>query len=376
MEKLSLELLENILAHLVVEELSMTERFATLTPESKQTILNARLVCRSFLRSKALRQQFVPIIAQTPFIRIGDTVPGLDEFSQSEYAAELNTLSFSGIYKEPNPATAVSAGPFYEAIRSIPVLLPILKRLSNVRHLRYYPVTARYIHGSWQDSGDDWPPVEYNWTEPVDDPTMKVFRGEAAVNPESSVFRWLPTAFSAAKLTLESLEMPLMGNVASWCAMETELSPNFVSNLKRCSFNYTSRRGRCLFPLELLQASNLEFLELAVSRGQYQRSWLLTTHEVIPQQLMWDNNGELVRLPNLKEFRFQTDNSYRLNSIQLVNALAVFPNLTKLGFANIRLADEDGWETVLKTLQSKSEKLEGLWLVNPGYAMEVGPHAD
>jgi hypothetical protein len=62
------DLLSCVLERLAEYSCENSERYQTLTPDSKQSIFNARLVSPRFLKNQGLRWVFVKAVDQTPFV--------------------------------------------------------------------------------------------------------------------------------------------------------------------------------------------------------------------------------------------------------------------------------------------------------------------
>lgn len=171
-----------------------------------------------------------------------------------------------------------------------------------------------------------------------------------------------------ACVALESVAFPLFGNRASYCAIQAT-EAYFPAALKRLTISLTRRFEHVpLFEPWLESLRDLTFLEVAVSRnpldfsprGSFRSCQQLTGVEA---STLTSRN----QLPRLGEFRLMSDNQTCFSERDLPLALALFPNLQKLGLAHILIKSElnnaNSWKSFLVRLAPKA--LHRLWLLDP-----------
>jgi hypothetical protein len=81
MDTIPVELLDEILRHLGEWDFPVTARYLALTPSSRQSILNARLVRHCFRDSKILAALFLTFLEEMPFTSGNDRLPRLTDIS-------------------------------------------------------------------------------------------------------------------------------------------------------------------------------------------------------------------------------------------------------------------------------------------------------
>jgi hypothetical protein len=157
MHNIPLEILESILNNLLEYTHQNNERFSTLTPTSKRSILSARAVWGAYRTYYPLRQLFVRVLEETPFVVSGPLdergwISGLDALSLSEYARDLTTLSFCPmVFDGQLHATKWPANTFETLViavsSSIFAITPFLVRTSRVVGSKTTATTCMYgIH--------------------------------------------------------------------------------------------------------------------------------------------------------------------------------------------------------------------------------------
>jgi hypothetical protein len=142
-DTIPVEIFEEILKSLGEWEFPVTARFRTLTPSSRQAILNARLVRRCFRASSALDALFVTVFEETPF-RWVTRLPTLTEVSITPYAERMYTLSVCAMNMELTAhdySWFGGGGEFEYLYRSATWLPQLLACCTGVKHLRFYQIS-------------------------------------------------------------------------------------------------------------------------------------------------------------------------------------------------------------------------------------------
>ncbi|KAF2639567.1 hypothetical protein P280DRAFT_518977 [Massarina eburnea CBS 473.64] len=356
MDTLPQELVDEIFEHLVEHEHPITERFSTITKSSKQTIFAARRVCRGFRDSKTLKNHFITLLEQTPLTRFGWGFPVLEAISLSSYAPLLRMLSISGVTYRPKPMDGRLWNMDFQNY-----LQKLLEAFTSVQHLRFYPVTPVTLQPQTCPNPAifprDIPPIYLDFSR---GPGHEIYVTKG--DPESGdhgVLKFVILAFKHAGIELETLETPLFGNRACYCAVDP-LPVLSVQSLRRLKFNvsedtHTHNHLPWIFTLR-----NLEVLEIALSHGP-------GVEFGNTQQLLIDK--ETRTMPRMKDFRLIGDNWHMFNESDILDTLSVFPNLENLGLAYIML-HHGVWWSLLR--QIKPRQLKRLWLLDPGYASVAG----
>ncbi|KAF2245715.1 hypothetical protein BU26DRAFT_74377 [Trematosphaeria pertusa] len=343
MDRIPQEILDGVLAKLACYHYPHTERFPTLSPLSRTSILSARLVCRAFLHSKDLKDLFITVLEETLFLREGWYMPKLQAISSSEYAASMTTLSICSITNYCLWADELWNEAFCDYLASV------IRRCPRVRHLRYYTISPKCIQ---RGQPAPCPMLQ-------DDMFGYSIRhsGGSAQMIRATTLNWILQAVERANIPLDTITMPLFGNQAAWCAT-WPVTALFPRSLTHVAMNITGVH-RLVFDHWMRNLENLEFLEIALSSMP-----ILTESFRHVQQLVDEASSEeeRVRLPKLKEFRLMADNRYCFSTDNIVSALYAFPNLKMLGFAHIMLRS-GSWGSLLTRLQALD--LDRVWLLDP-----------
>ncbi|KAF1930206.1 uncharacterized protein M421DRAFT_386980 [Didymella exigua CBS 183.55] len=367
MDTLPRELLDAVLQHLVEHDFTFSARYEVLDDASRQAILAARLVAHSFHESKTLKDLFVAVLEETPFHWYGNQMPRLVKVSRSKIAGQMSTLSLCsmnfGPWDHHNNAVLGSGRSILAASRTD--LTNILRRFANVKHLRYYTISPKCFretfcgHKSAYDVGP-----EPQWGYPADDKNIHswLFRQQ---DPSWVCGHTMDNVVDAG-LPMESVAFPLFGNRASYCAIQVTAA-FFPAALKHLTISLTQRFEEVpLFEPWLRSLRSLTFLEVAVSRHPLSLSpWgsFASCRELTNVEAPTSRD----QLPRLEEFRLMSDNQNCFNERGFLLALALFPNLRRLGFAHIliksQLNNASSWESFVKQLVPKA--LDRLWLLEP-----------
>lgn len=367
MDTLPRELLDAVLSHLAVYDFPLGARFSVLDRVSRRAILTARLASRSFYESRSLKDLLVAVLEETPFQWYGNQMPGLVEVSRSKIAIQMTTLSLCGMNSNPwDHDSNVTLGFGRSVIvASRTDLTSVFRRFARVRHLRYYTISPECLrerfHG--QKSIYDVGPKP-QWGYPADDEDIHSWLFQQ--QDPSWICSHTMDNIAEAGLPLNSVTFPLFGNRASYCAIQVT-NAFFPVALKRLTISLTQRfENVSLFEPWLRSLRSLHFLEIAVSKhplglspmGSFASCRQLTDVEAPTSR---------DQLPRLEEFRLMSDNQNCFTERDLLLALALFPNLRKLGFAHIliksQLNNASSWESFVKQLSSKV--LDRLWLLEP-----------
>lgn len=366
MQTLPRELLDEVIQQLAEHAFPNSARFPVLTAVSRQAILSARLVGRGFRDSTKLKELFIVVLEETPFMWHRYRMPQLIKVSRSDLAGEMKTLTLCGMsldswHEDEVPAVQSDRR---ETRRFPRDLMPVLQRFVHVKHLRYYAISPKCFQ--------DWPgrkprvgtgPVA-QWGYLADDAMVQSWLQEQ----EDPSWVYIDTMMGVvdAGLALESVTFPLYGNRASYCGIQVT-SAYFPSALKRLTISLTDRlHDSAIFEPWLGALRSLTFLEVAISRNpnslgpwnSFANCRRLTDVERI------DSCHEL---PMLEEIRLMTDNQICFSERDLLQGLNLFPRLRKLGLAHTliksQLNNADSWGSFIRRLVAR--ELERLWLLDP-----------
>jgi hypothetical protein len=246
MHNIPLETLESILSNLLEYTYQNNERFPTLTPNSRRGILSARAVWGAFRVYKPLRQLFVGVLEETPFVVTDGKdergcISGLDALSRSEYACDVTTLSFCPMVFNGQLQAAEWPPNTFETLFVAVARFPILK------HVRYYTLPPTNMKGRWvNDSERDM----YVWNPPTNEISGEVEPTfQRSLRPKTQAAQYfgrLQDCFGSGRL--ETFTMPCCGNISSFCAIPwshmTNDNPIFPVSLRRVSINLMIQRLR------------------------------------------------------------------------------------------------------------------------------------
>ncbi|KAF2127600.1 hypothetical protein P153DRAFT_387342 [Dothidotthia symphoricarpi CBS 119687] len=389
MNALPQELIDVVFASLLEYDFPITSRFAILSTTSRSTILSARQVQRRFFSSKTLQALFVSVLEDTPFVWYAHRIPKLEEISRSAYAERMKTLSICGmdfdlagnIVSIPGKGAQVWRDRFDKdsGCCLAKYFGEILQRFPQLRHLRYYPMSPKCVDGSWADRTVSVAPRAVSMTRSADfepsisgyPPLVEAERTWRDAHAENGwLFNNVLHGASESGLPIESLTIPLFGNRAFYFAIPDEIW-SFSKTITRLSLTLTSYGAARPLPRWLHVMTNLEFLEIALSRTPndiWERSPFYHNHPLLPGDNVRADNIKL-RLPKVREFRLMSDNQRSFSEHQLLLTLILFPNLRRLGFAHI-LISEGSWSGLLSQIESIN--LERLWLLDPRHIYTDG----
>ncbi|KAI4910180.1 hypothetical protein J4E90_007611 [Alternaria incomplexa] len=403
MEKLPQEILDNVFVHIThTEPAPISERFDGLCKPSVRTVLNSRLVARRWFESDVLIRDFVDIVSRTPLVWYSHRLPVLEEITEiPKYTRRFNqTITICGMdmglvtlgeYDRSGPGRD-------ELDKQNPVtqyLVHLLRKISSMEHFRYYPIHPNCLDGTWPKwkvSEQDRVSFETCFQGGLERarygyPALK--EGEYSwwgVQLESGwIFPKIMEAFQESQLWLKSVESPLFGNKASYCAISGRGDPLhsnffrdsdpfqwFPKTLTRVAIDITRPMAAPLLNLGgLEELVNLEYLEITLSK---------TPETSIgdggpfgaPFELSSWSSDLWYELENLKEFRLMSDYQHSFSEFDILNLLNFFPNLERLALGHILLASSHGnWCDLLQMLADFN--LKELWLLDPCHIVYVGP---
>jgi hypothetical protein len=372
MHNIPLEILEAILLNLAHTH-QINERFSALTPTSRRSILSARLVWGAYRTTKPLRQLFVRVLEETPFVVTNHKdargcISGFDALSRSEYARDLTTLSFCPMVFDGQLHAATWPPNTFET------LFAAISRFPSLKHIRYFTLPPENVKGRWvNDDGRDmyaWNPPRHQITGEVDPSFDRDSRPEMQA---ARYFGHLQRCFEQGGV--ETLTMPYCGNVASFCAIPwshmTIDCPVFPASLRRISINLMIQRSaQPVFDGWLFQCFNLEHLDIALCRPP--------EHDPdLPMQIWWTRENfpwypTLARpkeyaLTKLTEVRISAEVGFPSSHLTFLHGLTDFPALKKLVLGQFMTHHMD-WEGLFNKLRDTGKyriDLDVLWLMNP-----------
>jgi hypothetical protein len=372
MHNIPLEILEAILLNLAHTH-QINERFSALTPTSRRSILSARLVWGAYRTTKPLRQLFVQVLEETPFVVTNHKdargrISGLDAISRSEYARDLTTLSFCPMVFD-NQLHAMTWPP-----NTFETLLTAISRFPSLKHICYFTLPPKMVKGRWvNDNGRDmyaWAPPRHQIMGEVDPSFERYSRPEMQA---ARYFGHLQWCFEQGGV--ETLTMPFGGNIGSFCAIPwshmTIDCPMFPASLRRVSINLMIQRSaQPIFDGWLFHCPNLEYLDIALCRSP-------ECDPDLPMDIWWTRDDfpwfpTLARpkeyaLTKLTELRLAIEVGFCNTHSTFLDGLTDFPALKKLVLGQFMTFHMD-WKSFLDNLGETNEwriDLDVLWLLNP-----------
>jgi hypothetical protein len=162
---------------------------------------------------------------------------------------------------------------------------------------------------------------------------------------------------------IDSIDMPLFGNRAAYCALPTFPCIVHPMTLKVLCLTMVSVPEDEAFYDWIYRCQALEALQLSFSMCPKNQppAYLPPDgyHGIMPG--WWPSHSDF-RLISLKTFQLMSDNQYSFAVEDICQFLSMFPNISELAFAHIMLA-EGTWKDFLERLQSLN--LEKLFLLSP-----------
>lgn len=385
MDTLPQEMLDEILWHIFDRHQPVTERFETFTSASIQTILACRLVARRWFESEVLIRIFAALLSETPMVWYNHRLPVLEEISEiPKYAScfshgiAICSMDMGLVEYGENERWGSGRDELDEENPIVPYLVHLLRRFSCVEHFRFYPINPKCLNGSWPNwkiSKEKSVPVDTGFRAtriPPGHGYPALTEGEYSwhgVQRESAwIFSRIMEGFWYSGLELHSIESPLFGNRASFCATEVPCSEFrwspftwFGAGLTRIAITITRTSRITIFDETILRLENLEYLEITMSRtpenlpywnwGLPETYWL---HRYESQE-----SGSLKKL---KEFRLMSDQQHFYSASDLLKCLRRFPSLENVAFGHILLCEGD-WDSLVQQLASFN--LKKVWLLDP-----------
>jgi hypothetical protein len=199
MDSIPAETLESILKHLLVYQHPLTERFATITDDSRKDILNARLVCRGFCESKPMQDAFVKVLEDTPLFCKGFQMDRMQGVSGSNYSGKMTVMTLPAFFtRYPDNNINVRDG-----------MYSLLTHFPHVKHLR-----LRYTDDKLVEDQDPLDPKEllYSTGSCIDGLARRESHARIGRGHIDTILIYCRLA-----LTLEGLEFPLKGLCAWSC---------------------------------------------------------------------------------------------------------------------------------------------------------------
>jgi hypothetical protein len=365
MDTLPQELLDEIFRAFFVFEKDITARIATFPAEDRQAILNCRLVQRRWRDSLILERLFVNILEETPFVWHSHRIPKLEDIGDTKYGNWMSCLSLCGMDMElisrgSHEGWKLERNEIDKENSITEYLVHLLRRFSWVEHLRYYPISPKCLDGTWPEGkvskccDNSFERLGY----PAPAEGENLWRGVECDN------HWIYERLfeGVADLWLESIEMPLFGNRAGCCAVPMPFNRSIPQALRRLSL--TVKRMLVGGPLYwwLSQLSKLEVLDISISPDPGCGSFLPPREIYLLLDQNWMQDQPLPKLPALAEFRLMSHNRCSFSVSEICKFLDLCPNLSKLGFAHVMLADGT-WKELLRRLEPLD--LESLYLLSP-----------
>jgi hypothetical protein len=353
MDSIPAETLESILKHLLVYQHPLTERFATITDDSRKDILNARLVCRGFCESKPMQDAFVKVLEDTPLFCKGFQMDRMQGVSGSNYSGKMTVMTLPAFFtRYPDNNINVRDG-----------MYSLLTHFPHVKHLR-----LRYTDDKLVEDQDPLDPKEllYSTGSCIDGLARRESHARIGRGHIDTILIYCRLA-----LTLEGLEFPLKGLCAWSCTMKPsdfKIIPRF-SSLKHLSINLAYHRPSPLLESWLPSLRNLEFLDIALSRSIEENYPTIGTKlRMLPRATARD---QLTKHLNLKTFRLRASFDCSFDAEQILEATHYFPGLENLGLSHVLLDGDDPttWSSLLKELEPRKIKL--VQLIFPGYRRNV-----
>lgn len=335
MEKVPPEILDTILAHLIVRQRSLTERDALITPESRKDVPNARLVCRGFCYSKSLKDDFVQVLEETFLLFEDYNFQRLFEVAYSEYAAKMTSLTFSTQNTRINESMPSEVGDLYGHY---------IKRFWNVNKIRFStPDEKQYEAGRTKE--------------------------------RQKVISWTVASFGRAGIHIRDIDMSFrIVKLKPWLTDSSDLavypSPPCGESLRRIAVSeiHDPSLNKAVLRRHIVKLQNLEVFELVLHTINDQHAMGSSRKQRLVSRRI--GIGLTNPLSSLKVFHFSSIHSARIESSEILRAVELFPNLETLGLAYVVLVNKllhgDGeWTRLLRRLQAF--RLKSIKLLFPAY---------
>jgi hypothetical protein len=369
METLPQEILDEIFRAFNIFEHKVTARFHNFPAAVRQAILNCRLVQRRWRDSLILERLFVNVLEETPFVWHNHRIPKLEDIGDTKYGNWMQTLSLCGmdlglISQGADARWGVGRKEAEKENSIVEYLVHLLLRVSWVEHLRYYTISPKCLDGTWPEGKvSEWDDHSF---EKYGYPALAA--GEhswyGVQNENEWTYQRILEAFYMAGLWIESIEMPLLGNRAAYCALEACFWVWLPETLRRLSMTVTKTFFFNRLERFLKNLSGLEILEMSFSTDrEWQRAFLPpgdTWHlmELSPALSL----HTLPKLLSLKEFRLMSDNQFSFSVSDICEFLTLCPKISELGFAHIMFS-EGTWKELMRRLEPL--RLESIHLLSP-----------
>ncbi|KAL5449727.1 hypothetical protein PMIN07_000420 [Paraphaeosphaeria minitans] len=361
MDKMPVEMLENTLQHLLVYHHPVTERFATITPESRRDILNARLVCRAFSESRPLQDAFVKTLEETPLFRKGFRMDPMRNIAVSDYAGKMTMMTLPAFFTRRTDAS------YSDLTRGI---YRLLDWFPKVQHLR-----LQYTDDVVTEDQDALYPNELTFSNSRRQHTVQLTETHARLR-RGHVNILL--SLCGRKLNLNTVELPLEGFGASSCLLQLYGYNLWMmaKSLERLSINVAYQMHKAVLDRELISLQNLEWLDIGLSKcaaGDIP----LTGNKILvssrrtgvglpgrpPRPTL--GRASFTTLPKLKTFRFRASFDCFFDAANILEAIDRFPNLQVVGLSHVLLeVGATTWSTLLAEFQRRNLTVQ---LIYPGY---------
>ena len=157
MDALPQELIDLIIWNLDVREQPLTERFPVVTPVARKDVLASRLIERRWRDSKVLKALFTQVFGETPVVWQDPRLPTLEAIGASAWGDRMTMLSICAMdLSLATKETSARGGDYRDMVEEETTAPPItefltrlLRNVSNVQYMRYYPIHPKCLNGTW-----------------------------------------------------------------------------------------------------------------------------------------------------------------------------------------------------------------------------------
>jgi hypothetical protein len=339
-DTLTQELLDEIFRNFFVFKPNITKHIQPFPATVRQAVLNCRLVQRRWRDSFWLNSAFICMLEGTPFVWQNRRNPRLEAIADTRFANMMIGLSLCGM----------DLGLLSEdSLLFIGYLVPLLRRFGWLEHFRYYPISPKCLDGTWSRGK----------ILDLDDRSLDNSGNLALVEDNDDVqnqnewsYNLFINSICEAGLDIDSIDMPLFGNRAAYCALPTFPCILHPMTLKVLCLTIVSVPEDEASYDWIYRCQTLEALQLSFSMCPKNQPPAYLPPDgyygIMPG--WWPSHSDF-RLISLKTSRLMSDNQYSFAVEDICQYLSMFPNISELAFAHIMLA-EGTWKDFLERLHS------------------------
>ncbi|KAF2801432.1 uncharacterized protein BDZ99DRAFT_504570 [Mytilinidion resinicola] len=367
------------------------ERLALLSEMAKKEIRRAQI---DYPGMPALEQAFVKVLEETLFYSTPDSMESLRKVAESQFAADIETLSFCGLQFTTNTAAqkkhfyvgsqklawkdVVQHGQeqsqFRKSGKYLKQLTSLLARFPRLRNISYYPIPQGQDLGHWTDRTvwsnlSDWKHGTKSKVKSWERVDEHLYSSDFSAPDLKELF----AALSASNVTLETFATPFAGNVAYWhsisahnlLSIDASHRASVLKDLKHFSCNIQQFVEGGAVVQDLLRSSpNLETLDLSLFADHVPEQRYIEDEEFINPFMKNPLGLGTVPLPKLRDLRLTFDLGLYTRVEDILRVFTEEENglrgIRKLGLAYVTLS------------KGKILDLETLWIISPREGSNAG----